>query len=86
VVSKRSTISQNLKNDNMWKVYKHNGQYIMGELIGSHKSESAAMKKAEKKIKFKFTVREEKNNEIRIWLDDEKHMPVGIIVHKLKGT
>ena len=70
----------------MWKVYKHNGQYIMGELISSHKSESAAMKKAEKNIKFKFTKREKKKNEIRIWLDDAKHMPVGIIVHKLKGT
>ena len=70
----------------MWKVYKHNGQYIMGELISSHKTELAAIKKAEKKIKFKFAVKEEKNNEIRIWLDDEKHMPVGIIVHKLKGT
>ena len=70
----------------MWKVYKHNGQYIMGELISSHKSESAAIKKAEKMIKFKFTKKEKKKNEIRIWLDDEKHMPVGIIVHKLKGT
>ena len=67
----------------MWKVYKHNGQYIMGELIGSHKTELAAIKKAEKKINFKFTVREEKNNEIRIWLDDVGHTPVGIIVHKL---
>ena len=70
----------------MWKVYKYNGQYIMGELISSHKSESAAIKKAEKMIKFKFTKKEKKKNEIRIWLDDEKHMPVGIIVHKLKGT
>jgi hypothetical protein len=58
----------------------------MGELISSHKSESAAMKKAEKKIDFKFTEREEKKNEICVWLDDKKHMPVGIIVHKLKGT
>ena len=58
----------------------------MGDLISSQKSESAAIKKAEKKIKFKFTKKEKKKNEIRIWLDDEKHMPVGIIVHKLKGT
>jgi hypothetical protein len=66
----------------MWKVYKHNGQYIMGELISSHKSESAAMKKAEKKIKFKFTEREKKKNEIRIWLDDHNHSPVGVIFQK----
>ena len=70
----------------MWKVYKYNGQYIMGELIGSHRSESAAMKKAENKIKFKFTEREKKKNEILIWLDDKNHMPVGVIIHKLKGA
>jgi len=58
----------------------------MGELIGSHKSESAAIKKAEKKIDFKFTEREKKKNEILIWLDDKNHMPVGVIVYKLKGA
>jgi len=29
----------------MWKLYKYNGRYIMGDLISSHKTESAAMKK-----------------------------------------
>ena len=32
----------------MWKLYKYNGRYIMGDLISSHKTESAAMKKAKK--------------------------------------
>jgi len=42
------------------------------------------MKKAKKEIDFKFSEREKKKNEILIWLDDENHMPIGIIVHKLK--
>jgi len=59
----------------------------MGDLIGSHKTETAAMKKAKKEIKFKFSVREKKKNEILIWLDGENHMPAGVIVHELKkGT
>ena len=70
----------------MWKVYKYNGQYIMGDLVGSHKTEAAAMKKAKKEIKFKFSVREKKKNEILIWLDGENHEPLGVITHELKGT
>ena len=58
----------------------------MGELLSSHKTESAAMAKAEKEIDFKFSEREKKKNEILIWLDDENHRPVGVIVHKTKGT
>ena len=70
-----------------WKVYKYNGHYIMDELLGSHRTETAAMKRAEKEIDIKFSDREKKKNEILIWLDGENHTPVGVIVHELKkGT
>ena len=69
-----------------WKVYKHNGRYIEGDLVSTHKTEAAALKKAKKEIDFKFSEREKKKNEILIWLDDENHAPVGIIIHKTKGT
>ena len=36
---------------------------------------------------FKFSEKEKQKNEILIWLDNENHMPVGVIVHELKkGT
>ena len=70
----------------MWKLYKNNGHYVEGELVSQHKTEATAMKKAKKEIDFKFSEREKKKNEILIWLDDENHMPVGVIVHKTKGT
>jgi hypothetical protein len=70
----------------MWKVYKYNGHYIMGDLISSHKTESAALKKAAKEIDFKFSEREKKKGQILIWLDGEKHKPVGAIVHNIKGA
>ena len=70
-----------------WKVYKHNGRYIQGDLVSTHKTETAALKKAKKEIDFKFSEREKKKNEILIWLDGENHTPVGVIVHELKkGT
>ena len=69
-----------------WKVYKHNGRYIEGDWVSTHKTEAAALKKAKKEIDFKFSEREKKKNEILIWLDDENHTPVGIIIHKTKGT
>ena len=58
----------------------------MGDLIGSHKTEATAMKKAKKEIKFKHSQREKKKNEILIWLDGENHEPLGVIIHELKGT
>jgi len=58
----------------------------MGELLGSHKTEAAAMKKAKKEIDFKHSQREKKKNEILIWLDGENHEPLGVITHELKGT
>ena len=70
----------------MWKVYKNNGRYIEGELVSQHKTEDAAIKKAKKEIDFKFSEREKKKNEILIWLDGENHLPVGVIVHELKGA
>ena len=44
------------------------------------------MKRAKKEIDFKFSEREKKKNEILIWLDGENHMPMGVIVHELKGA
>jgi len=70
----------------MWKVYKYDGHYIMGELISTHKTETAAMKKAKKEIKFKTFEREKKKEEILIWLDGENHKPMGVIVNKTKKT
>jgi len=70
----------------MWKFYKHNGRYVEGELVSQHKTEDAAVKRAKKEIDFKFSEREKKKNEILIWLDDENHTPVGIIIHKTKGA
>ena len=51
----------------MWKVYKWNGHYIMGDLISKHSTESAALKAAKKKINFIKTEREESKKEIYIW-------------------
>jgi len=70
----------------LWKLYKWNGNYIMGDLISSHSSEAAALKRAEKEIDFKYSEREKRKKEIIIWLDDNNYTPVGIIVHKLKGV
>jgi len=68
----------------MWKIYKYNGHYIMDELLSTHKTEAAAVKKAKKVIDFKFSEREKKKNEILIWLDGEKHEPMGVIIHEIK--
>ena len=58
----------------------------MGELISTHKTESAALKKANKEIEFKFSEREKKKGQIFIWLDSENRKPMGVIVHKIKGV
>ena len=34
----------------MWKVYKWDGHHIRGELISSHTTEAAALKKAKKEF------------------------------------
>ena len=69
----------------MWKVYKWNGHYIMGELISKHSSEAAALKAAKKKIKFIKTEKEKKGKEIIIWLDGDNSEPLGVIVKKTRG-
>ena len=70
-----------------WKVWKWDGHYIQGELLSSHSSESAALKKAKKEIKYLNAVKEEKKDEIVIWLDGEAGTPLGVITKKItKGT
>ena len=70
-----------------WKVWKWDGHYIQGELLSSHTSETAALKKAKKEIKYLNAVKEEKKDEIVIWLDGENGQPLGVITKKItKGT
>ena len=69
----------------MWKVYKWNGHYIMGDLISKHSSETAALKAAKKSVKFKNTEKQKKGKETFIWLDSENYMPLGVIVKKSRG-
>ena len=69
----------------MWKVYKWNGHYIMGDLISKHSTESAAIKSAEKKIKFTFSEKVKRGKEVLIWLDDKSYNPLGVIIKKVRG-
>lgn len=69
----------------MWKVYKYNGHYIMGDLISKHSSEDAAIKRATKEIGFVFAEKVKRGKETLIWLDDDRHTPVGVIVKKNRG-
>ncbi len=66
----------------MYKVYKHDGRYIQGELISKHTTESAAMKSAKKNIFFKKAVKSKILNPKVIWLDGENNTPVGVITTK----
>ena len=66
-----------------WKVWKWNGHYIQGELLSSHTSEAAALKKAKKEIKYLNAVKEESKTEITIWLDGEAGTPLGVITKKI---
>ena len=67
-----------------WKVWKWDGHYIQGELLSSHTSEAAALKKAKKEIKYLNAVKEKKKNEIVIWLDGENGQPLGVITKKVR--
>ena len=69
----------------MWKVYKWNGQYIQGELVSKHSSESAARKEAKKSVGHSKEVKEEDKREITIWLDSEEGTPMGVIVKTKRG-
>ena len=68
-----------------WKVWKWDGHYIQGELLSSHTSEAAALKKAKKEIKYLTAVRSEidRKDEIVIWLDGENGKPLGVITKKI---
>ena len=70
----------------MWKVYKWDGRFIQGELIGRHTSERAALKKAENEIGHAQTEKQEDKagKETIIWLDGENGNPLGVIVKKNK--
>ena len=68
----------------MWKVYKYNGNYIQGDLVSKHSSESAALKSAKKNIGYTFTEKKKVNNEVRIWLDSVNHTPIGVIIKKTR--
>ena len=75
----------------MWKVYKWDGHYIRGELISSHTTEAAALKKAKKTIKYlKATKRTSTGpsdvggkKEIIIWLNGDGGIPLGMITKKI---
>ena len=64
----------------MWKLYKYDGNYIMGELISKHKTQSAALKRAQKEIGHVREVEEQRPNESLIWLDGDGGTPLGVIV------
>jgi hypothetical protein len=66
----------------MWKVYKWNGHYIMGDLVSKHSTESAALKAAKKKINFARTEKVTKDKQVLIWLDADNSEPLGVIVKK----
>ena len=69
----------------MWKRYKYDGKYIMGELVSKHKTQSAALKKAKKEIGHVREVEEQRPNEELIWLDGDNGTPMGVIVYKGKA-
>ena len=69
----------------MWKIYKWNGQYVQGDLISKHSSEDAAIKKAKKEIGFIYAEKSKVGKETLIWLADENHTPMGVIIKKLGG-
>jgi len=68
----------------MWRIYKWNGQYIQGEFVSEHSTESAALKKAKKEIKFSHSERVKQGKEILIWLDSDTFIPLGVIVKKTR--
>ena len=69
----------------MWKVYKRNGHYIQGDLVSKHSSEDAALKKAAKEVPYVFVEKVKRGKETLIWLDDDRHNPVGVIIKKSRG-
>ncbi len=73
----------------MWKIYKWNGHYIMGDLISEHSSEASALKAAKKKINYARSERStlpsfKARKEIVIWLDADNGTPLGLIIKKTR--
>tara|TARA_Y100000592_G_C5205999_1_gene192747 strand:- start:270 stop:467 length:198 start_codon:yes stop_codon:yes gene_type:complete len=64
----------------MFKLYKYDGHYIQGELLSKHSTESAALKAAKKKLNYCLAVESKLIKPKVIWLDDENHSPIGVIV------
>jgi hypothetical protein len=68
-----------------WKVWKWDGHYIQGELISSHTTEAAALKKAKKEIKYLKATKSklDRKDQIVIWLDGKGGTPLGVITKKI---
>ena len=69
----------------MWKIYKWNGHYIQGDFVSKHSSEDAAIKRAKKELDFTYAEKSKIGKETLIWLDDNNHTPIGVIIKKSKG-
>ena len=69
----------------MWKIYKWNGHYIQGDFVSKHSSEDAAIKRAKKELDFTYAEKSNIGKETLIWLDDNNHTPIGVIIKKSKG-
>jgi hypothetical protein len=70
----------------MWKIYKWNGHYIQGDFVSKHSSEDAALKKAKKELDFTYAEKSKIDKETLIWLDNQNHEPIGVIVKKSRGA
>ena len=70
----------------MWKIYKWNGHYIQGDFVSKHSSEDAAVKRAKKELDFTYAEKSKVGKETLIWLDDNNHTPIGVIIKKPKGA
>jgi len=70
----------------MWKIYKWNGHYIQGDFVSKHSSEDAAIERAKKELDFTYAEKSKIGKETLIWLDDNNHTPIGVIIKKSKGT
>jgi hypothetical protein len=62
----------------MWEVWKWDGQYIQGKLLKKYKKKESAVKYAKKTIKYK---KASPRGRSEIFLEDENHMPIGILIN-----
>tara|TARA_R110002051_G_scaffold318777_1_gene401616 strand:- start:389 stop:583 length:195 start_codon:yes stop_codon:yes gene_type:complete len=63
----------------MWEVWEWDGQYVQGKLLKKYESRESAMKYAKKTIQYKKATRLKKNE---IFLEDENHMPIGVLIRR----